>query len=77
MLAVVATDGRVLQGVLLLFIYAMGFAAPMLLVAYSSQWVRKRWFSLSKAPVALRVGSGLVLIALGVWIVWKGALIIV
>lgn len=76
-LVVVATEGSLLAGILLLFIYSLGFAAPMLAVAYGSHWLRTRWFNLSRAPVALRVFSGAVLVLLGVWIIWKGAILVV
>lgn len=76
-LAVVATSGKVLTGTVLLLVYSLGFAAPMLAVAYGSQVFRQRFRSLGSAPLALRALSGLVLVALGAWVFFKGAILVV
>jgi cytochrome c-type biogenesis protein len=73
-LATVATRGSLLVGVILLGVYSLGFAVPMLAAGYGSQAVRQRIRALSAHPVAVRWGSGLLLVAFGVLILRKGML---
>ena len=75
-LAVVASKGQLLPGLLLLLVYSLGFALPMLAVAGSSQLLRRRLRSLTRAPAALRVASGAVLSLFGLYILWNGLLIL-
>lgn len=75
-LAMVAAKGQLLVGVVLLFVYALGFAVPMLLLAYGSQALRKKVRAVASHPVAVRWASGLLLIAFGVLILWQGMLFI-
>jgi cytochrome c-type biogenesis protein len=71
-LAIVATEGKVVTGVLLLLVYSIGFSIPMLLAGYASQFFRNRFKGIGKYPVLINIISGLVLIALGVFIFFKG-----
>lgn len=71
-LAIVATQGKVLTGISLLLVYSLGFATPMLLAGYASQFFRKRLRGLGKYPVLINIGSGAILLALGLFIVFKG-----
>jgi len=73
-LATVAVRGSVAVGVALLAIYAAGFAVPMLAVGYGSQALRQRVRTIAAHPVAVRWGSGLVLLAFGLLILRKGML---
>jgi cytochrome c-type biogenesis protein len=73
-LATVATRGSLLTGVILLGVYSVGFAVPMLAAGYGSQAVRQRIRAVSAHPVAVRWGSGLLLVAFGVLILRKGML---
>lgn len=75
-LAMVATEGTLLAGVVLLFVYSLGFAVPMLAVGYGSQALRQRLRAVSAHPVAVRWVSGLILIAFGVVILEKGMLFV-
>lgn len=75
-LAMVAADGTLLAGVVLLFIYSLGFAVPMLAVGYGSQALRQRVRAVAAHPVAIRWISGLILIAFGIVILKKGMLFI-
>ena len=75
-LALVATEGKVVQGVVLLAIYSVGFAIPMLIAAYASQWFRQRFRALGQFPVALRLFSGVVLVGFGLYILLNGLVII-
>ncbi len=73
-LATVATRGHVTTGVVLLAVYSLGFAIPMLLVAYFSHWTRVRLRVLQSRPVVVRWVSGALLTAFGVFIVTRGVL---
>lgn len=73
-LALVATDGRLPAGVLLLLAYALGFAIPMLAVGYGSQALRLRIRALAARPLAVRWASGLLLLAFGALILTRGML---
>lgn len=71
-LALVATQGKVVTGIALLFDYSLGFAVPMLIAGYASQFFRKRLRGFGKFPYLVNIVSGLLLVALGLFIVVKG-----
>lgn len=71
-LALVATEQRVALGVAYLLIYSAGFAVPMLLVAYASQAVRGRFRAMAGHQRLVSAVSGALLVALGLFIVFKG-----
>ena len=73
-LATVAAEGRLATGVVLLLVYSAGFALPMLAVGYGSQALRQRVRAVAAHPVAVRWGSGLVLVLFGALILKKGML---
>lgn len=73
-LAMVAAQGRLAGGVLLLLVYSLGFAVPMLAVGYGSQALRQRVRAVASHPVAVRWVSGLLLLAFGVVILTQGML---
>ncbi len=75
-LATVATEGSLLAGIVLLLVYSLGFAVPMLAVGYGSQALRQRIRAISSHPLAVRWASGLVLVAFGAVILKKGMLFI-
>lgn len=75
-LATVASRGTLVAGVVLLAVYSLGFAVPMLAVGYGSQAVRTRLRAVAAHPVAVRRLSGLVLVGFGVLILYKGMLVI-
>jgi len=72
-LGLVATEQRVTTGIAYLLIYSVGFSVPMLLVAYASQAVRSRFRALAGEQRMISVISGVLLMALGLFIVFKGA----
>jgi cytochrome c-type biogenesis protein len=72
-LGLVATEQRVTTGIAYLLIYSVGFSVPMLLVAYASQAVRSRFRALAGQQRMISVISGVLLMALGLFIVFKGA----
>lgn len=71
-LALVATERRVMAGIGYLLLYSAGWAIPLLTVAYASQAARARVRSIANAPRMLNALSGLVLVALGVFIAFNG-----
>jgi cytochrome c-type biogenesis protein len=71
-LALVATQGKVIDGIFLLFLYSLGFAVPMLVAGYASQFFRERFRSIGKFPRIFNSISGLILIAFGLFIIFKG-----
>jgi cytochrome c-type biogenesis protein len=73
-LALVASHGKVLYGIFFLFIYSAGFAVPMLIAGYAAQFFRKRFRNIGKFPVMINIASGLILVAFGVVIFFKGTI---
>jgi cytochrome c-type biogenesis protein len=71
-LAMVATEGKIVTGVWLLLVYSIGFAVPMLIAAYASQIFRNRFKRLGKYPFIVNLVSGIILLALGITIFFKG-----
>ncbi len=71
-LAKVATVGKVDEGILLLTIYSLGFALPMLLAGYATQFFRKKISIMQRTPILLRIINGSILIIFGVYILSTG-----
>ncbi len=71
-LTLVATDGRLSTGIILLFCYSIGFAIPMLLLGYASQSVRQWIKQINAHPLVTRLVSGGLLIIFGLFILQKG-----
>lgn len=59
-------------GAFLLFIYSLGFAIPMLIVAYSSHSLRKTVMKLNNYPKSIAIVSGGILILFGIYIIAGG-----
>ena len=75
-LTLVATQGQIVTGLVLLGFYSLGFAIPMLLAGYASQTVRQKMRLVNAYPLAVRIVSGLVLVAFGIAILNSGMLVI-
>ena len=73
-LAMVASQGRLASGVVLLTAYSLGFAVPMLAVGYGSLALRQRIRAVAAHPVAVRWASGLLLVVFGVVVLRRGML---
>ncbi len=71
-LALVATQGKLTSGLILLFFYSLGFAIPMLLAGYASQSIRHKIRAVNSHPVAIRLVSGVLLIVFGYFILTAG-----
>ena len=75
-LALVATQGQLTSGIIMLAFYSFGFSLPMLLAGYASQSVRQKIKAVNAHPVAIRLVSGLLLIVFGYYIFTAGMLAI-
>ncbi len=75
-LALVASEGKLSSGLILLAFYSLGFAIPMLLAGYASQTVRQRIRMVNSHPLAIRLVSGSLLIGFGIYILTTGMLAI-
>jgi cytochrome c-type biogenesis protein len=71
-LALVATQGKIGTGIFLLFVYSAGFAVPMLIAGYASQFFRARFRKIGKFPYVINIMSGLLLVGLGFFIFFRG-----
>jgi len=69
-LTLVALEGNVFYGAGLLFIYSMGFAIPMLLIAYSAKISGDRLSKISEYDIELKKIAGIVLIVVGLWMIY-------
>lgn len=74
-LTLVAVEGDIIYGALMLFIYSLGFAIPMLLVAYSASFSSARLGAVSRYDIAIKKIAGVALIAVGVWMVYTSPLV--
>jgi cytochrome c-type biogenesis protein len=72
-LTTVATSGKLATGIILLALYSIGFSIPMLIIGYSSHTLRQKIRNVNKHALAIRVVSGIILIAFGMYIGLKGA----
>ncbi|SEA72181.1 cytochrome c-type biogenesis protein [Desulfuromusa kysingii] len=71
-LTLVATDGRLSTGIILLACYSIGFAIPMLLLGYASQSVRLKIKQVNMHPLVVRLTSATLLMVFGLFILTKG-----
>ncbi|PLX48589.1 MAG: cytochrome C biogenesis protein [Desulfobulbaceae bacterium] len=75
-LALVASEGRIAAGVVLLACYSLGFAIPMLAAGYASQAFRQNLRVLQAHPQAVRIISGILLLVFGTFMLTKGMLVL-
>ena len=71
-LAMVATEGKILTGIVLLLIYSAGFSIPILLAGYFSFFFRTKTGFLKRNPMVFNVISGVILIGFGILILRNG-----
>ena len=71
-LALVATKGELTSGLVLLAFYSLGFSIPMLLAGYASQTFRHKIRAINEHPTAIRLVSGVLLVAFGCYILFAG-----
>ena len=73
-LTLVALDGNTINGALTLSVYSLGFAIPMLILAYSAQLSSSKMRLLSKYDAVIKKGGGIVLILFGLWMIYNNHL---
>lgn len=71
-LALVASEGEVAKGALYLGVYSLGFAVPMLLAGYFSQYFRARLRGVQRYQGLVRALSGGLLTLFGLYILVRG-----
>ncbi|ADI73039.1 cytochrome c biogenesis protein transmembrane region [Methanohalobium evestigatum Z-7303] len=69
-LTMVAVGSNIIQGGFLLFIYSMGFAVPMLIIAYSANITTSKLGKISKYGIYVKKAAGIVLISIGLWMIY-------
>lgn len=70
-LTMVALEGNTITGALTLSIYSLGFAVPMLLLAYSAHFSSSKIRLISKWDVIFKKGVGIVLVLVGLWMIYQ------
>lgn len=73
-LTLVATQGKLSSGLILLFCYSLGFSIPMLFAGYASQAFRQKLRIVNEHPFAVPLISGGLLIGFGFYILTSGML---
>lgn len=68
----VAIKGKIVEGIIMMIFYSIGFAIPMLGVAYASHFTRKQISFLARHPRAVSIVSGLILSLFGLYIIFWG-----
>lgn len=71
-LAMVAVEGKVLSGVVLLSVYSLGFSIPMLIAGYGLQFFRQKTSIARGHPRIVRFVSGMILVLFGLYIIRSG-----
>ncbi|WP_406660048.1 cytochrome c biogenesis CcdA family protein [Methanolobus sp. ZRKC3] len=70
-LTIVALEASIVYGATLLFIYSLGFAAPMLIIAYSTKFSSEKLRTISRYDIDLKKIAGIVLIITGLWMIYS------
>jgi cytochrome c-type biogenesis protein len=70
-LTMVALKGSTANGALILLIYSVGFAVPMLMLAYSAHLSTSKIKLISRYDAALKKGAGMVVTLVGFWMVYQ------
>lgn len=71
----VALEGNITYGATHLIIYSMGFAVPMLIIAYFANLSSARLGEISKYDAKLKKLAGLVLVIAGLWMVYTNHIV--
>lgn len=74
-LTLVALENDIMYGASLLMIYSLGFAVPMLLIAYSAKLSGDRIKKLSQYDVEIKKLAGAVLVLMGLWMIYNNHII--
>lgn len=74
-LTMVAMAADITYGAMILFIYSLGFAIPMLIIAYSANLSAAKLGSILKYNVIIKKAAGAILIAVGLWMIYMNHLV--
>jgi cytochrome c-type biogenesis protein len=69
-----ASDGALTNSALTLIFYSLGFAVPMLVLAYSAHISSSKMRLISKYDSVFKKGAGIILIMVGLWMVYQNHL---
>ena len=70
-LTMVALNGNTITGALTLSVYSLGFAIPMLLLAYSAHFSSSKIRLISKWDVVFKKGAGTILVLFGLYMIYQ------
>lgn len=73
-LTMVALEGSTSSGALTLSFYSLGFAVPMLVLAYSAHFSSSKMRVISKYDSIFKKGAGVILVLVGSWMVYQNHL---
>lgn len=73
-IALDATNGSFVDGAIILSFYSLGFALPMLVIAYSAQVSSSKLKLITKYDAIIKKGAGIILILVGLWMVYQNHL---
>ena len=71
-LTMVGAGGQMARGVVLLGFYSLGLAVPMLVIAYSSHILQRKLTALARHEALVRYVSGGILVAFGLYQIFRG-----
>ncbi len=71
-LTMVATNGQLVPGIILLGFYSLGMSLPMLVVGYSSQLLQNKIRGVLKHELLLRYVTGGILVVFGLYTIFVG-----
>jgi cytochrome c biogenesis protein CcdA len=69
-----ATNGTFTDGALTLSFYSLGFAVPMLVLAYSAHVSSSKMRLITKYDTVFKKGAGIILVLVGLWMVYQNHL---
>jgi len=73
-LTMVALEGNTTVGAFTLSIYSLGFAIPMLVLAYSARFSSSKMKLIARHDAKIKKGAGIVLILFGLWMIYNNHL---
>ncbi|MGP8336671.1 MAG: cytochrome c biogenesis CcdA family protein [Methanosarcinaceae archaeon] len=74
-LTMVAISADITYGAMMLFTYSLGFAVPMLIIAYLANLSSEKLGTILKYNVMIKKSAGAMLIAVGLWMVYTNHLL--
>ncbi len=75
-LTMVALEADITYGAMLLFIYSLGFAIPMMIIAYSAKFTSAKLGEISKYDINFKKVAGGILIVAGLWMIYSNHIVL-